>query len=79
MLQPLRLSAVDHHVCSDASGGFGCGAIRGVQWLQSGGPIRIPSLYSSKVAHPIMMACMVWGHSWQGQVVHIHHSATQIR
>ena len=73
MLRPLRLLVADHHLYSDASGGFGCGAIWSSHWLQ----FRWPQSYSGvaiapKELIPIVMACLVWGNSWQGQVVHAH-------
>ena len=73
MLRPVRLLVADHHLYSDASGGFGCVAIWSSLWLQFTSP---QSYYGVAIAPkeliPIVMACLVWGRSWQGQVVHAH-------
>ncbi len=73
LLRPERLRVANTHFYSDASGGFGCGAVWAQQWLQ----FRWPPSYSDvsitpKEFIPIVMACMVWGRSWQGKVVHVH-------
>ena len=73
LLRPARLSSPDHHIYTDASGSFGCGAIWACNWLQ----FRWPQTYSTvpiapKELVPIVMACVIWGHTWKGQVVHVH-------
>ena len=61
MFRPHRLASLDHEIYTDASGSFGCSAV----WCQ-GVPIAPKELV------PIVMACVIWGQAWQGQVVHVH-------
>ena len=57
---------------TDASGGIGCGAWCGNQWLQykwpqtgSFGDLPI----TQKEVLPVVLACAVWGEQWSGQTV----------
>ena len=57
---------------TDASGGVGCGAWCGNQWLQykwpqagSFGDLSI----TQKEVLPVVLACAVWGEKWSGQTV----------
>ena len=62
-----------HHLFSDASGVFGCGAMWGVQWFQLPWPQE--SDYTSiaqKELIPVVIACILWGRAWSGQVVVAH-------
>ena len=73
MLRPSRLSFPDHEIYTDASGARGCGALWGHHWFQ----LKWPASYagasiSPKELVPIVMACVIWGHAWRGQVVHVH-------
>jgi len=73
LLRPAKLAVPHHHLYSDASGGFGCGALWGTQWFQ----FKWPQSYAEvtiapKELVPIVMACMIWGSCWQGKVVHVH-------
>jgi len=72
LLRPAKLAVPHHHLYSDASGGFGCGALWGTQWFQ----FKWPQSYAEvtiapKELVPIVMACMIWGSCWQGKVVHL--------
>ena len=73
MLRPARLSVPDYEIYTDASGGFGCGAIWTHHWLQFKWPqpYAAVAIASTEMA-PIVMACIVWGRAWRGQVVHVH-------
>ena len=73
LLRPARLSVADQEFYADASGVFGCGAIWGDQWLQFKWPQSyLGSAIAPKELVPIVMACVVWGQAWRGQVVHVH-------
>ena len=73
ILRPLKIVKPDHEVYTDASGGFGCGAIWANHWLQFKWPLSYSAVaISPKELVPVVMACFVWGHTWQGHVVHFH-------
>ena len=62
-------------IWSDASGGWGCGALWGDQWFQ----LEWSQFYdfaSASIAVkellPIVVAAAVWGHLWRGKVVLCH-------
>ncbi len=72
MLLPYKLASPDTVVVSDASGGWGCGAFWGAQWLQlSWDPSwKVDSLsIASKELVPVIVAAIVWGKQWKGLVV----------
>ena len=63
----------DHHVTTDASGSFGCGAWWGHWWLQYKWPEGLESWsIAIKELVPIIMACAMWGWEWQGSTVLVH-------
>ena len=63
----------DHHLISDASGRFGCGAFWDCQWLQYQWPDGLESWsIAVKELVPIVMACALWGRKWQGSSILIH-------
>ena len=61
--QFLLLQEPSHHLYSDASGSWGCGAFSLPAWLQFAWPRENP-LHSIalKELFPIVPACLVWGH-----------------
>ena len=73
MLHQQRLAIPDHELYTDASGGYGCGALWASHWLQFEWPlsyIEVP--IAPKELVTIVIACFLWGRAWQGQVVHVH-------
>ena len=51
---------------SDASGNWGCGAIWGQHWLQWQWPSQWSAQHIAvKELVPIVLACALWGRSWQ--------------
>jgi hypothetical protein len=73
ILRPLRLSVPDHEIFTDASGNFGCGAVWAHRWIQFKWPQSYaPVAIAPKELVPVVMACIIWGRAWQGQVVHVH-------
>ena len=68
------LSAPSHHVYSDASGLFGCGALMfpsswfQLQWSRDWIPVGIVA----KELLPIVIAAAIWGHSWDGLHICFH-------
>ena len=59
------------NLTSDASGGWGCGAfaVPG-EWLQVRWPESWKSIHITvKELLPIVIACALWGASWQGHTV----------
>ena len=73
MLQPLRLSVPDHEIYTDALGSFGSSTLWGHHWFQLMWPLSYTEVpIAPKELVPIMVACFVWGCSWQGHVVHVH-------
>ena len=73
LLRPSRLASPDHEFYTDASGSYGCGAIWGCRWIQ----LEWPQSYENtpiapKEMVPIVMACILWGQAWQGQVIQVH-------
>ena len=71
--QFLLLRHPDHHLFTDASGSWGCGAWCGTQWLQvpwsSTSPLTSIAL---KELFPVVLAAAVWGHSWHGCLIICH-------
>ena len=68
--QFLLLQEPTHHLFSDTSGSWGCGAFSPPVWLQFAWPKDNP-LHSIalKELFPIVLACAVWGHQWSGSYV----------
>ena len=61
---------VDVHLCSDAAGDWGCGAIHGQAWCQLQWPEGTERFHISfKELVPILMASLVWDRGWKGQKV----------
>ncbi len=63
----------DHHVYTDASGNFGCGALWQAFWLQ----YQWPPWYQDqnitvKELLPIVLACALWGTTWQSASVMVY-------
>ena len=81
MLHPIH-GQYTHHVWSDASGSFGCGAVSPslgrwlqLQWQKSSGAGTIDLQGESitlKELVPIVLACSVWGADWQNTTVTVH-------
>ena len=82
MMQTLAPGRRAHHVWTDASGHFGCGAVYpdSRSWLQlpwphnpSQGAMRLQeeSILIQELL-PIVLACAVWGPDWQGSSVIVH-------
>ena len=66
-------AAADHHLYSDASGSFGCGAWCGRSWWQYPWQTGLEQWsIARKELLPIVIACIVWGRSWKGEVVVAH-------
>ena len=79
MLHPSRLSVPDHEIYTDASGAFGSGALWGHHWFQLKWPLAYTNVaIAPKELVPIVVACVVWGRSWQGHVVHVHSDNTAV-
>ena len=55
---------------SDASGGWGCGAVWGTQWLQGQwGDSWEQVNIAIKELVPVVVSCAVWGPQWAGKLV----------
>lgn len=68
------LPRADVNVWSDASGGWGCGAVWQGRWFQVAWeslPIAGAGI-APKELFPIIVASVVWGESWRGQYVCFH-------
>ena len=73
MLTDPALRETDHHLYSDASGSFGCGAWWGPSWFQYRWPVGWEHRsIAVKELLPIVMACTIWGRSWSQQSVLVH-------
>ena len=61
-------------VTSDASGGWGCGAyLTGGKWFQFAWPDEwLPVHITVKELLPMVMACALWGHMWERELVLAH-------
>ncbi len=63
----------DHHVYTDASGKFGCGALWQASWFQYCWP---PAYQEKSIAIkellPVVLACAIWGPMWQDTSVLLH-------
>ncbi len=73
MLRDPEGQAPGQHIFSDASGSFGCGAWWESMWFQiawTGGMEGTSIAFKELV--PIVVACMLWGREWKGQVVLAH-------
>lgn len=71
--QFLLLQNPAHHLFTDASGSWGCGAWSLPLWFQV--PWQgLPALHSIALQElfPIVLACAVWGRLWQGTYVLCH-------
>ena len=73
----------DHHVWSDASGSWGCGAVWGGRWFQAEWSISLKESLASSLGPgkdsiavreliPVAIAAAVWGAQWQGSIVMFH-------
>ena len=67
-------SAIAHHVYSDASGTWGCGAIaESVGWFQLQWPPEWREVdISVKELVPVTMAAALWGPQWSGKHICFH-------
>lgn len=62
--------AQQHHLITDGSGSFGCGAHSQSRWIQFRWPtVTEPWSIAVKEMVPIVMALMLWGKHWAGNVV----------
>ena len=63
------------NVYTDASGGWGCGAWYGNQWLQLAWPkCKVEEwLIAVKEIIPIVLAGFLWGERWRGKLVLAHY------
>ena len=71
-----------HHVWTDVSGGFGCGAVYPAfqQWVQLQWPESYRegelTLQEQSITHkellPVVLACAVWGWHWRRSAVMVH-------
>ena len=75
----LRGLGVDGQECvefwSDASGGWGCGAVWGLEWFQVSWedyPAFASAPIAAKELLPILVAAAVWGARWRGSLVRCH-------
>ena len=67
---PAYLPSRELQITSDASGSWGCGAWHGHSWFQVRWDERSHHLsIVEKELIPIIIACVVWGSSWQGHQV----------
>ena len=73
MLEDPVWKSAPFHLCTDASGSFGCGAWSGHSWFQYPWPecFKQQSI-AVKELLPIVMACMVWGKTWCKNAVLVH-------
>ena len=71
----------DHHVWSDASGSWGCGAVWEARWFQLEWAISLKESLAEATNDdsiavreliPVAVAAAVWGPQWQGEVVMFH-------
>ena len=62
-----------HHLFTDASGSWGCGAWASPLWFQLAWPDKcnLPSIALKELV-PIVLAAIMWGHSWSGSLVLCH-------
>ena len=63
------------NVFSDASGGFGCGAVWGILWLQGHWPpdwAGVNIMHMAKELVPVVLAGAIWGSRWSGHYVCFH-------
>ena len=65
--------ACNHHVFSDASGSFGCGAWWDGYWFQLQWPENcMLGSIAAKELLPMVVACAIWGRHWRNQRVLAH-------
>ena len=66
-------SSANHHMYSDASGSFGCGAWWNGHWFQLQWPenCKLGSI-ACKELLPMVMGCVIWGRQWRSQRVMAH-------
>ena len=80
LLQEFGSSQVAHHVWTDASGKFGCGALWRTKWLQYQWPAEYQEAQLKlkdagimlKELLPVVLACAVWGPMWANSSVLFH-------
>ena len=62
-----------HHLYTDASGSWGCGALAYPNWLQLPWHMPLPVFsIAFKELLPIVVAVAVWCHSWSGSYILCH-------
>lgn len=68
-----RQRSPDQHLFTDAAGSFGCGGLWNGNWFQHQWS---EAFKRERIAQqellPIVIACMLWGHRWQGQHICCH-------
>ena len=70
LLSALGQSIPSVWIRSDASGGWGCGALCGGAWLQLHWAGELSGLgIAAKEAIPVVLAAFTWGYQWQGKHV----------
>ena len=74
ILRPLRVSDPEVEVWTDASGGWGCGALWLTHWIQiKWGTLEISTAnIVAKQLLPIVLAAALWGSRWRGSTVCYH-------
>lgn len=73
MFQDASTRPAEHHLFTDASGTLGCGAWSGQSWFQYLWPEEFTERsIAAKELLPIVLACIVWGGTWQQQSVLAH-------
>ena len=73
MLEVPLEHSISQHVCSDASGVYGCGAWWQSRWFQFQWPHNfIQQPIATKELLPIVLACLVWGKLWRNQGILVH-------
>ena len=75
--QLLLLNDPAHHLFTDASGSWGCGAWSLPNWFQIPwqGNLNAASI-AIKELFPIVVACAIWGHLWHRQYILCHSDNT---
>ena len=73
MHQFLLLRHPDHHLCTNASGTWGCSAWSPPHWLQIQWSAETSLLIIAlKELFPIVIATAVWGTAWRGKLILCH-------
>ena len=75
----LLTSGPDMHLYMDAAGVHGCGAWAGTEWFQYIWPQEFQAHFIAfKELLPIVMACVVWGTTWERCSVCDNQSVVQV-